>query len=237
MTTSLFELFQRGGPVMWPILLCSILAFSIVFERLYVLFRIDNDSSQFMEEIKKAIQARQIALVERLCNQNPSPLSSMIKAGIQRYGRPRAEIREAMQEAGSAEVPHLERHVPLLGTIAHVAPLLGLLGTVTGLVRCFQIIQMKATSINPVNPGDLAGGIWEALLTTAFGLIVGVVAYGFYNYFVNKVGRFVFEMEMASEEFLDLVVSGKLEDGEISSAAGKGKPGRTEEYFTRKDNR
>lgn len=203
--TSLFELFQRGGPVMWPILICSILAFAIAMERFLTLSRMDMESSQFLKEVTPPIRTGQLAVAQRLCDRNSTPLARMVKAGIRRYGRGRSEIREAMEEVGSREVHVLDRYVPMLGTIAHCAPLLGLLGTVTGLVRCFQVIQEKATSINPVNPGDLAGGIWEALLTTVFGLLVAIPAYTMYNYLVHRINGFVKRMESDAAECADLL--------------------------------
>jgi biopolymer transport protein ExbB len=116
-------------------------------------------------------------------------------------------VREAIENAGKEEIYHLERGLGILASVAGIAPLLGFLGTVTGMIEAFRTIETVGGN---VNPADLAGGIWEALLTTAFGLIVGIIAYGFYNFFVSRVTRSVFEMESASEEFLDLVRSGKL---------------------------
>ncbi|MGH2568208.1 MAG: MotA/TolQ/ExbB proton channel family protein, partial [Bacteroidota bacterium] len=135
-----------------------------------------------------------------------------------------------IESAGKEEVYHLERGLGILASIAGIAPLLGFLGTVTGMIGAFRTIEQLS---GVVNPSDLAGGIWEALLTTAFGLIVGIPAYAFYNFFVSRVQRVVFEMESASEEFLDLVRSGKLDDdGEMEKRTNV-KVG-AEEYFQKK---
>ncbi|MBI3323530.1 MAG: MotA/TolQ/ExbB proton channel family protein [Candidatus Omnitrophica bacterium] len=205
MTTSVFELFQRGGPVMWPILICSITALAIALERLFVLGRVEEESERVERELTQALRERQMGRADKLCKEGGGPLARIAREGLRRYGRPRAEVLESMEESGALELPALERHIPMLGTIAHLAPLLGLLGTVTGLVRCFQTIQQKATSVNPVNPGDLAGGIWEALLTTVFGLLLAIPAYAMYNYLVTRVNTLANRMEAAAVKLADLL--------------------------------
>lgn len=208
MSTSVFELFQRGGPVMWPILVCSITALAIALERLFVLGRVEEESERAEKELTRALQERQMAHAEKICGQRDVPFTRIAREGLRRYGRPRAEVLESMEEAGALEIPALERHIPMLGTIAHLAPLLGLLGTVTGLVRCFQTIQQKATTLNPVNPGDLAGGIWEALLTTVFGLLLAIPAYAMYNYLVVRVNTLANRLEAAAVKLADLLSRG-----------------------------
>ncbi len=206
MPTSLFDLFQKGGLVMWPILLCSIAALTIAIERMLTLSRIESDSSNLLADVTKRLEDRELAQAERLCDQTPTtPLARMVKSGIHKSGRPRNEIRETLEETGASGVPLLEQHLPILGTIAHMTPLLGLLGTVLGLVRCFQVIQEKATTTYPVNPGDLAGGIWEALLTTVFGLFVAIPAYAMYNYLVYRVNHLVVQMESSAIQLVDLL--------------------------------
>jgi len=110
-----------------------------------------------------------------------------------------------VEEAGLYEVPRLEKNMPALATVAHITPLLGLLGTVLGMVRCFQVIQDKATSLNPVSPGDLAGGIWQALLTTVAGLSVAIPTYVAYNYLINKVDGFVLDMEKSATDLINIL--------------------------------
>lgn len=205
MPTSLFELFERGGPVMWPILLCSIFAAAIALERLLVLARVEEDSSRLLTEVCRALEQRQLSHAETLAGKGEGPLAGMVRAGIRRYGRPRQEVLEMLEEAAALEMPALERHVPMLGTIAHLAPLLGLLGTVTGLVRCFQVIQEKTSTVNPVNPSDLAGGIWEALLTTVFGLLVAIPAYALYNYLAVRISHITHHLELSACRLADLL--------------------------------
>jgi biopolymer transport protein ExbB len=210
----MWELFKKGGPIMWPILLCSVLAFGVVIERLIYLRKEQIDTKSFMEQISKSLKRNKIMEALDLCDRTGGPIASILKAGILKHDRPRNEVREAIEDASIHEVPRLERNLPMLATIAHVAPLLGLLGTVTGLVTAFQIIENKATALNPVNPGDLAGGIWEALLTTVFGLCVAIPTYVAYNYMVSRVDGFVLDMERSATDLMN-ILGEKREDHEV----------------------
>lgn len=201
----MFELIQKGGPVMYPIILCSILAFAIVIERLYHLYKAKIDTKDFMNNIEITIRRNRIAEAIKICEKTPGPIAHIIKAGVLKHDRSRQEIRESIEDAGHQEVPRLEKHISLLATIGHVSPLLGLLGTVTGMVKAFQIIQEKSVSLNPVSPGDLAGGIWEALLTTVAGLIVAIPTIVAYNYLVSKIEEFVIEMERSATEVINIL--------------------------------
>ncbi|MCG3176328.1 MAG: hypothetical protein MOGMAGMI_01277 [Candidatus Omnitrophica bacterium] len=201
----MWELMQKGGPIMWPILLCSVFAFAIVIERLVSLRREQIDTRAFMEQISRSLKRNKVMEALELCDRTNGPIAKILKAGILKHDRPRQEVREAIEDAAVHEVPRLERNLPVLATIAHVSPLLGLLGTVTGMVEAFQVIQAKASSVNPVNPGDLAGGIWEALLTTVFGLCVAIPTFVTYNYLVSRVDGFVLDMERSATDLLNIL--------------------------------
>ena len=201
----MWEFMQKGGPIMWPILLCSVVSFAIVIERLIRLRQEEIDTKSFMEQISKSVKRNKIMEALDLCDKTGGPIANILKAGILKHDRPRNEVREAVEDASIHEVPRLERNLPVLATVAHVAPLLGLLGTVTGLVAAFQVIESKATALNPVNPGDLAGGIWEALLTTVFGLCVAIPTYVAYNYLVSRVDGFVLDMERSATDLLNIL--------------------------------
>ncbi len=203
----MWDAIQKGGPVMWPIILCSIFAFAILLERIYNLHRAKIDTVDFMNRIGATLKRNKIMEAIEMCNNTPGPIAQIMKAGILKHDRPRNEIREAIEDAGIHEVPRLEKNLSALATIAHISPLLGLLGTVTGMVRCFQVIQEKSTSLSPVNPGDLAGGIWEALITTVAGLIVAIPTYVAYNYLVSRVDNFVLEMEKAATELMNMLAT------------------------------
>lgn len=201
----MWELMQKGGPIMWPILLCSVIAFAIVIERLLRLRQEQIDTKTFMEQIAKSLKRNKVMEALDLCDRTGGPIAAILKAGVLKHDRTRTEIREAIEDASVHEVPRLERNLPVLATVAHIAPLLGLLGTVTGLVQAFQVIEAKATALNPVNPGDLAGGIWEALLTTVFGLCVAIPTYVAYNYLVSRVDGFVLDMERSATDLLNIL--------------------------------
>ncbi|MBI3252056.1 MAG: MotA/TolQ/ExbB proton channel family protein [Candidatus Omnitrophica bacterium] len=201
----MWEFMSKGGPIMWPILFCSVLAFAIVIERLIKLRQEEIDTKSFMEQISKSLKRNKIMEALELCEHTGGPIANILKAGILKHDRPRHEVREAIEDASIHEVPRLEKNLPVLATVAHVAPLLGLLGTVTGMVAAFQVIEAKASSLNPVNPGDLAGGIWEALLTTVFGLCVAIPTFVAYNYLVSRVDGFVLEMERSATDLLNIL--------------------------------
>jgi biopolymer transport protein ExbB len=203
----MWDMIQKGGPIMWPIILCSIFAFAILLERLFHLHRARIDTVDFMSKIGSILKRNKIMEAIEMCNNTPGPIAHIMKAGILKHDRPRSEIREAIEDAGVHEVPRLEKNLNALATIAHIAPLLGFLGTVTGMVKCFQVIQQKSTALYPINPGDLAGGMWEALMTTVAGLVVAIPTYVAYNYLVSRVDGFVLEMEKAATGLMNILTT------------------------------
>jgi biopolymer transport protein ExbB len=203
----MWELINKGGPMMYLIVLSSILAFGVVIERIYTLNRARIDADKFMDGIIGVLKRNKIIEAVEMCNSTPGPVAHIIKAGILKHDRSRPEIKEAVEEAAELEIPRLENHLPILATIAHITPLLGLLGTVTGMIRSFQVIQAKAASMVPVNPGDLAGGIWEALLATVAGLSVAIPTYVAYNYLTSQVDGFVYDMEKSAMDLVNLLSS------------------------------
>lgn len=202
----MLEFFQKGGPVMYLILLASAIGLAVVIERFWHLHRAKIDTDRFMENISSILKRNRIMEAVELCEQTPGPIAHILKAGILKHDRNKQEIKEAIEDAGLHEIPRLEKNLGILSTIANVAPLLGLLGTVTGMVRAFQVIQEKATALNPVSPGDLAGGIWEALLTTVFGLVVAIPAFIVYNYLVSRVENIVLDMERSATELINILI-------------------------------
>ena len=202
---SIWQVFLAGGPVMWPILLCSVFALAIILEKFWYLHKISIDTQEFLKKILDKMKHHDTKEALSICDNAKSPVANILKAGILKYDRPRPQIIEAIEDASLYEIPKIEKNLNALATIAHVSPLLGLLGTVTGMVRCFQTIQAKATSFHPVSPGDLAGGIWEALLTTVAGLIVAIPTFIAYNYLVSRINHFILEMEKASTELVNFL--------------------------------
>jgi len=208
----MFELIQKGGPLMYLIILCSIFSMAIFLERFIHLYKAEIDTEKFIENVKEAMKKKKLKGVVDLCNNTPGPISAILKAAVMKYDRTREEIREAVEEAGYHEIKKLEKNLNILDAIVNVAPLLGLLGTVTGMISTFRVIQEKSASGIAVNPGDLAGGVWEALLTTAAGLVVAIPTYVAYNYLLNRVNMLVTEMEESSTELINILISGRNTD-------------------------
>ena len=203
----MWDIVHKGGPMMYLIILSSIIAFGVVIDRIYNLYKARIDADKFMDGITTVLKRNKIIESIEMCNNTPGPIAHIVKAGILKHDRSKPEIKEAVEEAAQLEIPRLEKHLPVLATIAHIAPLLGLLGTVTGMIKSFQVIQMKALALAPVNPGDLAGGIWEALLATVAGLSVAIPAYVAYNFLTSQVDGFVYDMEKSAMDLVNLLSS------------------------------
>jgi biopolymer transport protein ExbB len=202
---NLWQLLLKGGPIMVPIVVCSLFALAIFLEKLFYFSSVKTNTISLKNKIFGLVREDNIKEAVAECAASPSPVAKILKAGILKFGCIRDEIKEAMEDVSLFEIPKLERRLTALATIAHIAPLLGLLGTVTGLTASFHTIELRAASLNPVSPGDLAGGIWEALLTTVAGLAVAIPTYVAYNYCVSRVNHFVHEMERAATELVDFL--------------------------------
>jgi len=199
---SFFEILSQGGILMFPLFILSILAISVIAERWRTLDNSKMDVNSMLNNIESLLKSGSQQRAIQYCEEFDKPLARILKSGIRRLGRPIRDIEQAIHNAGKKEIYQLEKRMNWLATIASVAPLIGFTGTVTGMIRAFMDIQSLQGN---VNPSVLAGGIWEALITTATGLIVGIIALGFYNYLVGKVNRMVFELENASADFVDLL--------------------------------
>jgi biopolymer transport protein ExbB len=228
---SLLEFFLKGGILMYPILISSFVAIGVIIERYLVLRRARTDTGQFMLKLRSVLQKNDVIGAITFCSKTDAPIANIMRKGLTKYADGPEFVREAIDNAGKEEAFKLEHRLSILASIAGIAPLLGFLGTVTGMISAFRTIQELSGA---ANPADLAGGIWEALITTAFGLIVGILSYGMYNYYVTRVNRSVFEMEGASEEFIDLVRSGKLEPSSTPGGVEGAIPEREDDYFSRK---
>lgn len=184
---------------MIPILLSSIIALAIIFERIFVI-RKARLKPAFMVRIRGLLKRKDIHGAIELCLEHKTPAANIIRKGLKKYSFGHERVKEAIESAGNQEINKLEKGLMVLATISGVAPLLGFLGTVTGMIQAFMRIEDLEGA---ANPSDLAGGIWEALLTTAFGLAVGIVAYAFYNYLVVRIKKIVIDMEIVSTDVVD----------------------------------
>lgn len=199
---TLLKMFVDGGVIMIPIAILSILAIYVIAERWRFLNNSRVEPEHFLLTIEDMLKGGNVREAIRYCDQMDKPLSRILKAGIKRLGRPILDIEDAIKNAGKKESYLLESRMDWLATIAGAAPLLGFLGTVTGMIEAFLQIQSLQGA---VNPSVLAGGIWQALITTAFGLTVGIIAYFFYNFLSAKINRMIFELENSSTEFIELL--------------------------------
>ncbi len=193
----------KGGWIMWPILICSLVAVTIFLERMFYLKNIKTKNKKFILRIKDLVKRGNIESAISACRKNSTPLAKIILAGLMKFDQGKEEIKAAIEDSANQEVPLLEGNLPVLSTVANVAPLLGLLGTVLGMIQSFNVI----TSMGVGDPKVLAGGISVALLTTAFGLTVAIPTVVAYNYLSRRVEKIIREMEGSCTELLDLLVS------------------------------
>lgn len=197
-------LFQYGGPMMWLLLLVSTVAMVVFIERLLHYHRAQINSSEFLNGVRTVLKRENVVEAISICEATPGPVPRLVKTAILNRDRGREGVREALEEAGLLEVPRLEDKLNLLATIAQIAPLMGLLGTVLGFIRMFAVIQREGIN---AHSSLIAGGIWEALICTAFGLAVAIPSYAGYNYLVSRVNSIVLDMEKASTEILNIVTA------------------------------
>lgn len=197
---NLFEIFLKGGLVMWAILFCSVIALAVAIDRFFILRKAKINLPAFLVRIRGFIKNKDMSGAASFCLREKSPIGNMVRKGLKKFGMGHERVKEAIENAGRQEVSKLEKGLPILATVAGVAPLLGFLGTVTGMIQAFMRIEDLAGA---ASPSDLAGGIWEALLTTAFGLIVGIPAYVAYNYFLSWISKFVADMETVANDVVD----------------------------------
>jgi biopolymer transport protein ExbB len=209
-----FELLFLGGWSMVPIFLLSILMVAIVWERVRALRRAQGDPDSLTRSVADYVHNGDLAGAAAYCRAQDTPAARIIQRGLERLGRPIGEIKEAVQEAGRRETYALEKRMDLLASIAAIAPMLGFLGTVTGMIGAFRQIQRYE---GLVNPSLLAGGIWEALVTTAAGLAVGLLALFAYNLLISRIGRLVNGLEAASSDFIDLLQTPASERRRVAS--------------------
>ncbi len=197
----MFELLKAGGFLIWPILLCSVIALAIILERFLALKSSDVAPPELIDRIRKLMKKGDLGSREINEIEENSPLGKVLAAGLRNPNQHRVVIKEAIEEAGRHVVHDLERHLTTLGTIANITPLLGLLGTVIGMIKVFSAI----TTFGVGDPQALAEGISEALVTTAAGLSVGIPSLMFYRFFKGKVNELTVDMEQQALKFMKIL--------------------------------
>lgn len=199
---ALINLLFQGGYMMIPIFLLSIVAVYVYVERIRTIGRAAKTPVGFMDNIKKLVASGDLNGAKLLCSQSDTPIAKMIGKGLSRIGSPLKNIEVSIENVGKIEIYNLEKNLSLLATISGAAPMIGFLGTVTGMIRAFISIAQEEGA---VSPKLLSAGIYEAMLTTAAGLFVGIIAYLGYNYLVTRVQKVVHSMEFTSIDFIDLL--------------------------------
>ncbi len=199
---NLIDLTMKGGPVMIPLAILSIIAVYLTIERYLTLKKASKLEANFMANIKDLVLNGNIKGAKALCERTNSPVARMIEKGVTRIGKPLQDIDTSIHNVGNIEINKLETGMPTLATISGAAPMLGFLGTVTGMVSAFH--KMSSAGAN-LTVGLLAGGIYEALVTTVAGLIIGIFAYIAYNQLTSMIEKIIHRMEASAVEFIDLL--------------------------------
>lgn len=209
---NLLSVLFKGGWLMLPIFIASVIAVAVIIDRYIVIRKSKLNAPVFLVKIRSLLKRNDINGAIRYCMEEKSPASNIIRKGLKKHNFGHERVSEAIDNAGKQEINKLEKGLSVLATISGVAPLLGFLGTVTGMISAFMNIENLQGA---ANPSDLAGGIWEALLTTAFGLAVGIIAFTFYNYLVAEINKLVLDMEVISNDVIDILE--EIKSGKVSN--------------------
>lgn len=202
---SVLDLIMKGGPlgvaIVGILLVLSVIALYIFIERWLTIQRAGKIDQSFMNNIRASVAAGNVEGAKALCKSTDSPMARMIEKGLMRIGKPLRDIDAAIENVGNLEIFKLEKNLSTLASIAGAAPMIGFFGTVTGMIMAFYTMANEQN----VTPDVLAGGIYQALITTAFGLFIGIIAFVAYNLLVANVDKVVFKMEQVTVEFMDLL--------------------------------
>jgi len=193
---------SNGGPMMWLILIASAAAVAVFVERVLHYHRAQINSMEFLNGVRNVLRRDNVVEAISICDATPGPVARLVKVAILNRDKGRDGVREALEETGLIEVPPLEAKLNLLATIAQIAPLMGLLGTVLGFIQVFTTLQTKTTV---PTMQDMSGGVWQALICTAMGLAVAIPCYAGYNYLVSRVNAIVLDMERAATEITNIL--------------------------------
>jgi biopolymer transport protein ExbB len=196
------SLLTNGGPMIWVILIAAAVATTVFIERWLLYHRAQINSTEFLNGVRNVLKRENVLEAVSICDATPGPIARLVKVAILNRERGREGVREALEEAGLLEVPQLEERLNLLATITQIAPLMGLLGTVLGLINIFEAMQAAGPY---AHVSEMAGGVWEALVCTAAGLALAIPCYAGYNYLVNRVNSIVLDMEQSATDILNMV--------------------------------
>jgi biopolymer transport protein ExbB len=206
----MWELMVKGGWIMWPIMVCSIAAAGLFLERVFHLHRAQIKPDDFLNGIYTIVNRGNMAEAISICDQTPGPVAHMVRTALLHSDELPEMLKPTINKAGLGEVPRLEKNLGGLLTIAQVTPLLGLMGTVIGLIRVFMVMEQNAPL---AEIGDLSGGIWQALVTTAVGICVSIPSFAAYNFLLSRVENLTLNMEYAAEEIYRFLIYDRTTDG------------------------
>lgn len=206
---SLIELFNLGGPIMWVLLLLSAVGLVLFVERALFLHRGQIRSTQFLDGVKNIVRKRRVVEALTVAEETPGPVAAVVKAGLLHHADSEEKMRFAMTEAALVEIPVLERRVGSLAAIAQAAPVLGLLGTVLGMIITFQRFELEGAY---ASAGALSGGLWQALITTAAGLAIGVAARLAHHFLSSRVRALVYDMEWVGNDLMQFLLVERREE-------------------------
>ena len=195
-------LFQDGGWAMWPLLVLLIFGVAVTIERWITLSRAAINADDFFNKLENALRTEGPNSAAKLCSETRGPVASVIHAGLLRLERGIDHVEKTIENSGAVEIGALERGMIWLSTVANIAPMVGFLGTVSGMINAFQAIKVRGDVV----PADVAGGISEALITTASGLIVGIVIQFFHNLFASRIDRIISDMQEHTAGLVDVLV-------------------------------
>ena len=195
-------LLTNGGPVIWLILFAAAIALAVFIERVLYCHRSQINSAEFLNGVRTVLKRDNVVEAISICDATPGPVARIVKTAILNRDRGRDRVREAVEEAGLTEVPRLEEKLNLLATIAQIAPLLGLLGTIIGFMEIFGRIQEVGLY---ANIEQLSHGIWQALICAAAGIAVAIPVHAAYNYLVSRINKIVLDMERTAAEIVNIV--------------------------------
>ncbi|RKD18006.1 biopolymer transporter ExbB [Pelobium manganitolerans] len=198
---SLFDLLTKGGWVMIPLTILALLGLVIFFERYLTIRKAARDESQLTMQVRSSIKTGNLESAIAICKSSNTPLGRMLQKGLLRIGRPIKDIEGAIENIGRLEVSKLEKNLGILGVIAGIAPMLGFVGTIIGVITIFHDVSVKGV----IEIGTISGGLYVKMISSATGLIIGIIAYILYNVLTAMVDKVVLKMETDSIEFIDLL--------------------------------
>lgn len=195
-----FEFIMRGGFMMYPLLLSALVALAVILERFYIFNRRYKTPRDFLIKILDQVQARELSKANAVCQKEDVPIAAVLAAGLEHFDNPVDEMELAMKNRAEEWIPLLEKRIEVIDTVITAAPLMGLLGTITGMMASFRVLSEKGVN----EPNAITGGVAEALIATATGLVIALLCLVAYNYFSARIKEFIYEIESAASRLIEL---------------------------------